>query len=192
MLELAASAISTGLTSRGSSSDGHGRRWLMLAVCRLKSEYMKQLVLRPDSQGLEVLASGRIDVGLTRRWTMRRGGISSSARHCTGGDGGRRYAMCMKEAGMRAAFLSSSNDRRQTDFVSTASFHLSNHHRVSTADTNTLNRGVSRCHKSAFFPRFTPRACYSQRIASNVESLRHARLTSRSGRAKTSRTKGEK
>ena len=63
MLELAASAIPTGLTSRGSSSDGHGRRWLMLAVCRLKSEYIKQLFLRPDSQGLEALASGA-----HRRW----------------------------------------------------------------------------------------------------------------------------
>ena len=61
--ELAASAIPTGLTAPGSSWDGHGCRWLMLAVCRLKSEYIKQLHLRADSQGLESLGSGA-----HRRW----------------------------------------------------------------------------------------------------------------------------
>lgn len=63
MPELAASAIPTGLTAPGLVSDGHGRRWLMLAVCRLKSEYIKQLHLRADSQGLESLGSGA-----HRRW----------------------------------------------------------------------------------------------------------------------------
>jgi len=57
---------------------GHGRRWLMLAVCRLKSEHISNSSFDRTVKGSNFSQAARIDVGLTRRWRMRRGGIPAA------------------------------------------------------------------------------------------------------------------